>query len=169
MTTYEMTCLVLRDLVKQTLLLYEPLKTTRNNGLSHPSSLGITFLSTTCTHLVGVKRKQRMSQLSWPSEGMSKWISSSPEVSATVPEVERAVPDKNLELVELPSGRPQGVRRDPQSDSLRLALEHTDRPPAQNTKCGIFKRLAGCMIPWDGLGHLSSAQKPCCNSLGLVV
>ncbi|KAK3711147.1 hypothetical protein QZH41_020718, partial [Actinostola sp. cb2023] len=36
---------------------------------------------------------------------MRKWISSSPEVLATVPQAERAASDKNLELGELPSGR----------------------------------------------------------------
>ena len=60
---------------------------------------------------------------------MSKWISSSTEVLATVAEAQRAVPDKNLELGELPSGRALGVRRELQSDSLGLTLEHTDCPP----------------------------------------
>ena len=72
---------------------------------------------------------------------MRKWISSSPEVLATVPEAERAVPDKRLELGELPPGQALGVRLDPQSDRLGLELAQIDRPPAQNTKRGLLKRL----------------------------
>jgi len=83
---------------------------------------------------------------------MRKWISSSPEVLATVPQAERAASDKNLELGELPSGRALGERWDPKSDSLGFALAHIDRPPAQNTKRGILKRLAGL---YDPLGWAS--------------
>ena len=72
---------------------------------------------------------------------MRKWISSSPEVLATVPEAERAVPDERLELGELPAGQALGVRLDPQSDRLGLELAQIDRPPAQNTKRGLLKRL----------------------------
>ena len=83
---------------------------------------------------------------------MRKWISSSPDVLARVPEAERTVPGKCLESGELPSGRALGIRWDPKSDSLGLALPHTDRPPAQNTKRGILKKLAGL---YDPLGWTS--------------
>ena len=97
---------------------------------------------------MGVKQKQDATALM--AKGgfpIHKWTSSLPEVLATVPEAQRAVPDKNLELGELLSGRALGVRRDLQSDSLGLTLEHNDRPPAQNAKCCILKKLADCMIP----------------------
>lgn len=44
---------------------------------------------------------------------MRNWISSPPEVLATVPEAERAVPDKRLELGKLPlvCGRVSGGMR----------------------------------------------------------
>ena len=58
-----------------------------------------------------------------------------------MPEAERAVPDKRLELGELPPGQALGVRLDPQSDRLGLELAQIDHPPAQNTKCGLLKRL----------------------------
>lgn len=100
---------------------------------------------------------------------MHKWISSPPDVLATVPEVERAVPDKNLELGELPSGRTLGIRWDPKSDSLGLALAHINHPSAKDTKRGILKKLADCTTPWDGQFRSLFARKSCCNALGLVV
>ena len=58
-------------------------------------------------------------------------------LSTAVPEAEKAVPDKRLELGELPPGQTLGVRWDPQSDRL----VQIDRPPAQITKRGLLKRL----------------------------
>ena len=100
---------------------------------------------------------------------MNKWISTSPDVLARVPEAERAVPDKNLDSPELPSGRALGIRWDPQSDSLGIAVAHIDRPPAQNTTRIILKKLADCTTPWDGQVRSSFARKSCCDALGLVV
>ena len=53
---------------------------------------------------------------------MRKWISSFPDVLATVPEAEPAVPNVALQMVDLPSGRALGVRWDPKSDTLGFHL-----------------------------------------------
>ena len=80
---------------------------------------------------------------------MRKWISSQ-DVLATVTEAERAVPNNCLESGELPSGRALGIRWDPKSDSLGLALPHIDRPPAQNTK--RYSQAIGRVVRPLGMG-----------------
>ena len=78
---------------------------------------------------------------------MRKWISSSPDVLATVSEAERAVPNVALEMGDLPSGRALGVRWDPKSDTLGFAFAHIDRASAHCTKRGVLKRLTGVYDP----------------------
>ena len=85
-----------------------------------------------------------MAQVGFP---MRKWISSSPDVLATVPEAERAVPNVALEMGDLPSGRALGVRWDPKSDTLGFAFAHIDRAPARCRKRSVLKRLAGVYDP----------------------
>ena len=94
-------------------------------------------------------REDVMAQGGFP---MRKWISSSPDVLATVPEAERAVPNVALKMGDLPSGRALGVRWDPKSDTLGFAFAHIDRAPAHCTKRGVLKRLAGV---YDPLGWAS--------------
>ncbi|XP_048587422.1 uncharacterized protein LOC116616705 [Nematostella vectensis] len=111
-------------------------------------------LYTSCED-VGEAVKLREDVTALMAEGgfpMRKWMSSSAEVLATVPETERAVRNEALEMGELPQGRALGVRWDPQSDTLGFAFAHVERPPAEETKRGVLKKLAGL---YDPLGWAS--------------
>ena len=78
---------------------------------------------------------------------MRKWLSSSPEVLATIPETERSISNEKLQQGELPTGRALGVRWDAQSDTLGLTYAHVERPSTQSTKRGILAKLAGLYDP----------------------
>ncbi len=78
---------------------------------------------------------------------MQRWLSSSPEVLATIPETERSISNEKLQQGELPTGRALGVRWDAQSDTLGLTYAHVERPSTQSTKRGILAKLAGLYDP----------------------
>jgi hypothetical protein len=78
---------------------------------------------------------------------MRNWLSSSPEVLATIPETERSISNENLQQGELPTGRALGVRWDARSDTLGLTYAHVERPSTQSTKRGILAKLAGLYDP----------------------
>lgn len=90
---------------------------------------------------------------------MHKWLSSSPDVLSTIPEADRVISNEVLEQGDLPSGRGQAVRRDPQSDSLALACAHLDRPPTQVTN----QSWLDCTIHLIGPAHLQFLQRLSCN------
>ena len=158
---YEMNCLVFGDKSSPCEANFAVRRTTEDNQEEWPTAAAVVrrviFLDdlyTSCgseTEAVTLREDVTalMAKGGFP---MRKWISSSPDVLATVPAAERAVPNNCLESGELPSGRALGIRWDPKSDSLGLALPHIDSPPAQNTKRGILKKLAGL---YDPLGWAS--------------
>ncbi|CAB4017035.1 Hypothetical predicted protein [Paramuricea clavata] len=77
---------------------------------------------------------------------MRKWVSSSPEVLATIPETERTISNKNLQQG-THLGRALGVWLDAQSDTLGLTYPHVESPSTQSTKRCILAKLAGLYDP----------------------
>lgn len=149
---YEMNCLVFGDKSSPCEANYAVMRTTEDNKETWPAAAAavkrdifVDDFYTSCeSNAEAVSFREQVTSLM--AKGwfpMRKWLSSSPELLATIPEAERAIPDKNLEIGELPSGRALGVRWVAKPDSLGFALAHIDRPPAQNTKRGILKRLTG--------------------------
>ena len=149
---YEMNCLVFGEKSSPCEANFGVIRTTEGNQKEWPNAAAVVRrdifvddLYTPCVSEAEAVTLRRdvtalMAKAGFP---VHKWISSSPEVLATMPEAERAVPDKRFELRELPPGRALGVRWDPKSDCFGPVLAQIDRSIAQNTKHGVPKRLAG--------------------------
>ena len=105
---------------------------------------------------------------------IKKWMSSSKEVLASVPEADRARPDDNLELSDLPVERALGVGWDVQDDAFMFAPTVMEGSASKRTivsmvtsifdPCGFltpFTFLAKCLIQdlwrekydWDDVIH----------------
>ncbi|XP_048578061.1 uncharacterized protein LOC116619333 [Nematostella vectensis] len=158
---YEMNCLVFGDKSSPCEANFAVQRTAEDNKEQWPDAAAVVKreifvddLYTSCED-VGEAVKLREDVTALMADGgfpMRKWMSSSAEVLATVPERERAVRNEALEMGELPQGRALGVRWDPQSDTLGFAFAHVERPPAEETKRGVLKKLAGL---YDPLGWAS--------------
>ncbi|XP_048586794.1 uncharacterized protein LOC116618440 [Nematostella vectensis] len=158
---YEMNCLVFGDESSPCEANFAVQRTAEDNKEQWPDAAAVVKrdifvddLYTSCED-VGEAVKLREDVTALMAEGgfpMRKWMLSSAEVLATVPETERAVRNEALEMGELPQGRALGVRWDPQSDTLGFAFAHVERPPAEERKRGVLKKLAGL---YDPLGWAS--------------
>ena len=158
---YEMKCLVFGDKSSPCKANYAVKRTAEDNKERFPDAAAVVGrdifvddLYTSCETMeqAATLRKNVTTLMAKGGFPMRKWNSSSPEVLATVPEEDRAVPNRALEMGELPAGRALGVKWDPQSDTLGFTSAHIDRPPASGTKRGILKKLAGL---YDPLGWAS--------------
>ena len=96
--------------------------------------------------LVAVSRMTSWFALFFTKLCLSK-ISLITKTCLRITEAERAIPNKVLEMGEVPPRRALGVRWDPQTDTFGFAFAHIDRPPRS-----IFKWLAGL---YDPLGWAS--------------
>ncbi|CAB4018436.1 Hypothetical predicted protein, partial [Paramuricea clavata] len=148
---YEMNCLVFGDKSSPCEANYAVIRTPEDNKEEWPVAAAVVKrdifvddLYTSCydDDEAITLRKDVTNLMAKGGFPMRKWLSSSRKVLETIPEEERAVPNKNVNSGELPSGRALGVKWDAKSDNLGFALAHIDRPKAQNTKRGILKRLA---------------------------
>ena len=158
---YEMNCLVFGDKSSPCEANYAVQRTAEDNKERWPAAAAVVErdifvddLYTSCENdrEAATLREDVTDLMAQGGFPMRKWISSSSDVLATVPEAERAVPNVALEMGDLPSGRALGVRWDPKSDTLGFAFAHIDRAPAHCTKRGVLKRLAGV---YDPLGWAS--------------
>ena len=153
---YEMNCLVFGDRSSPCEANYAVQRTAEDNKGRWPAAAAVVErdifvddLYTSCEsdREAATLREDVTDLMAQGGFPMRKWISSSPDVLATVPEAERAVPNVALEMGDLPSGRALGVRWDPKSDTLGFAFAHIDRASARCTKRGVLKRLTGVYDP----------------------
>ena len=80
---------------------------------------------------------------------LTKFSSDSRKFLAMLPEKERANPELNLDLDDLPIGRALGLHWDANSDTLKFKVIPTSKPP---TKRGILSTVSSL---FDPLGFLS--------------
>ena len=146
---YEMNCLVFEDKSSPCEANYAVQRTAEDNKERWPSAATIVEcdifvddLYTSCESdgEASILREDVTDLMAQARFSMRKWISSSPDVLATVPETERT--NVALDMGDLPSGRALGVRWDPKSDILGFAFAHIERASAHCTKRGVLKRLA---------------------------
>ena len=98
---------------------------------------------------------------------LTKWVSNSPKVLATIPESERAKSVKDLQLGVMPSQRALGVKWNLESDTFGLKVKVKEKPP---TRRGILSLVSSV---YDPVGFVSPFVLPakvilqdlCCRGL----
>ncbi|CAB4024185.1 Hypothetical predicted protein [Paramuricea clavata] len=116
---YEMNCLVFGDKSSPCEVNFAVIRTTEDNQDQWPEAVATVrrdifvddFYSSCNDVPQAVSLRADVSSLM--AKGgfpMRKWLSSSPEVLATIPETERSISNENLHQGELPTGRALGVR-----------------------------------------------------------
>ena len=98
---------------------------------------------------------------------LTKWVSNSPNVLATIPESERAKSVKDLQFGVMPSQRALGIKWNVESDTFDFKVKIKEKPP---TRHGILSLVSSV---YDPLGFASPFVLPakvilqdlCCRGL----
>ena len=77
---------------------------------------------------------------------LTKWMSNSRDVLSVIPEEERARPNLDLDLDNLPVERTLGGQWDVEKDVFVFTVREPNQPP---TRRGILSAVSSLYDPWD--------------------